>query len=159
MDRIRGGCVTVALMATCLLQPLTANAQTSSPFVGKWHLNTTMSKAPPGETAPTDLMADISRADALHVRWAVTSVDAKGQKDTEAFDAPANGEFYPVSADTTAAFTLTATSLQGTFKDSTGQTDTLTCSLSGDTRRMTCNGQMSQPDGSMARYVDVFDRT
>ena len=160
MDWIRGGCVMVAVAATCLFQQPAAHARTStSTFVGKWHLNAMMSKAPPGETPPADLMTDISRADALHVRWAVTSVDAKGQKDTESFDAPANGEFYPVSGDTTAAFTLTSTSLQGTFKDSTGQTDSLTCTLSGDTRRMTCNGKMSQPNGSMVPYVDVFDRT
>ncbi len=152
----RAGYAAAALSA-CVL-PSMARAQ-ASPFVGHWHLNLALSKQPPGETPPRDIVTDIARADAMHVRWTLTVTDAQGQTDKSTFDLAANGEFYPISGDTTAAVQLTAATLQATFLDSTGQTDKLTCTLTPDGRRMTCNGMISQGSGNMANYVDVFDRS
>jgi hypothetical protein len=130
----------------------------SSAFVGRWHLNRTQSSPPPGEPVPTDVIAEISRADSTHVRWSLTVLAAQGQTSAETFDAVANGEFYPINSDTTAAFSLNRNLLQATFKGPTGQTDTLTCTLSADQRKMTCRGALSDGDGRMTNYVDVYDR-
>jgi hypothetical protein len=130
----------------------------SSAFVGRWHLNRTQSILPPGEPVPNDVIAEISRADSTHVRWSLTVVAAQGQTSVETFDAVANGEFYPINSDTTAAFSLNGNRLQSTFKGPSGQTDTLTCTLSVDQRKMTCRGALSDGDGRTTNYVDVYDR-
>ncbi len=130
----------------------------SSAFVGRWHLNRTQSILPPGEPVPNDVIAEISRADSTHVRWSLTVVAAQGQTSMEIFDAVANGEFYPINSDTTAAFSLNGNRLQSTFKGPSGQTDTLTCTLSADQRKMTCRGALSDGDGRTTNYVDVYDR-
>jgi hypothetical protein len=107
---------------------------------------------------PNDVIAEISRADSTHVRWSLAVVAAQGQTSVETFDAVANGEFYPINSDTTAAFSLNGNRLQSTFKGPSGQTDTLTCTLSVDQRKMTCRGALSDGDGRTTNYVDVYDR-
>jgi hypothetical protein len=126
-------------------------------FVGRWHLNPAQSILPPGEPAPKDLIAEISQADSARVRWSLTVVAAQGQSNVETFDVIANGEFYPINDDTTAAFTVNGSLLQSTFKGPNGETDTLSCALSADQKKMTCRGALS--DGNRTTtYVDVFDR-
>jgi hypothetical protein len=39
-----------------------------------------------------------------------------------------------------------------------GQTDTLTCNLSANHRKMACNGMIDNGDGRTTSYVDVYDR-
>jgi hypothetical protein len=129
-----------------------------SAFVGRWHWNRTQSTVPPGESVPNDVVAEISRVDSTHVRWSLTVLAAQGQTSVETFDTAANGEFYPISSDTMAAFRLIGSTLQATFKGPTGQTDSLTCTLAPDRRRMTCRGALSSGDGRMTDYVDVYDR-
>ena len=129
-----------------------------SSFVGRWHMNLAESILPPGEPAPKDLIAEISQADSARVRWSLTVVAAQGQSNVETFDVIANGEFYPISDDTTAAFAVNGSLLQSTFKGPNGQTDTLTCALSADRKKMTCRGAVSDGDGRTTTYVDVFDR-
>jgi hypothetical protein len=107
---------------------------------------------------PNDVIAEISRADSTHVRWSVTVVAAQGQTSVEIFEAVANGEFYPINSDTTAAFSLNGNLLQSTFKGPSGQTDTLTCILSAHQRKMTCRGALSDGDGRATNYVYVYDR-
>jgi hypothetical protein len=107
---------------------------------------------------PSDVTAEISRADSTHLKWSLTVLASQGQPNVETFDAPANGEFYPVSGDTNAAFRLTARTLQATFKGPTGQTDALACSLAADQKKMTCKGVLSGGDGRTTTYVDVYDR-
>jgi hypothetical protein len=152
-----GRVIASVVAAAALLPPNLAQAQESA-FAGRWHLNKSLSTLPPGEAVPADLVTDIQRADSQHMRWSITIVDEKGQTHAETFDTPANGEFYSINADTSVAFRLAGSGLQATFKDSDGQTDTLTCTLSGDRRRMTCNGTLTQQNGTVRRYVDVFDR-
>ena len=130
----------------------------SSAFVGRWHLNRVESILPPGEPVPKDLIAEISQADSARVRWSLTVVAAQGQSNVETFDVVANGEFYPINSDTTAAFTVNGRLLQSTFKGSNGETDTLACALSADQRKMTCRGALSDGNGRTTTYVDVFDR-
>ncbi len=130
----------------------------SSAFVGRWHLNRTQSILPPGEPVPSDVIAEISRADSTHVKWSLTVVAAQGQTSVETFDTVANGEFYPINSDTTAALSLNGNRLQSTFKGPNGQTDTLTCTLSADQRKMTCRGALNDGDGRTTSYVDVYDR-
>jgi len=130
----------------------------NSPFVGRWHLNRVESVLPPGEPVRKDLIADFSQAGSARVRWSLTVVAAQDQSNVETFDAVANGEFYPINSDTTAAFTVNDSLLQSTFRGPNGQTDTLTCGLSADQRKMTCRGALSDRNGRTATYVDVFDR-
>ena len=130
----------------------------NSPFVGRWHLNLAESNLPPGEPSPKDLIAEISQADGARVKWSLTVVVAPGQSNVETFDVIANGEFYPINDDTTAAFTVNGSLLQSTFKGPNGQTDTLSCAMSADRRKMTCRGAVSDGAGRTTTYVDVFDR-
>ena len=81
-----------------------------------------------------------------------------GAKKVESFEAVADGDFHPINGDTMAAFHLMGNALQATFKRPTGQTDTLTCSLSPDQKRMSCRGVLSSGDGRVTSYVDVYDR-
>jgi hypothetical protein len=104
------------------------------------------------------MTAEISRADSVHVKWSLTVLDPQGQQNVETFDAVANGEFYPISSDTTAAFRLTGDTIQATFQGPAGQMDTLTCTLAAGQKKMTCKGVLSDGKGNTTNYVDVFDR-
>jgi hypothetical protein len=130
----------------------------SSSLVGRWHWNRAQSEMPPGEPVPDDLTVEISRVDSTHVKWSLTVLVAQGRKHVETFDTPANGEFYPVSSDTTAAFRLGDDFLQATFKGPSQETDTLTCTVATDRKKMTCKGTLIEGDGRATSYVDVYDR-
>jgi hypothetical protein len=130
----------------------------SSSLIGRWHWNRAQSTMPPGEPVPNDLTVEISRVDNTHVKWSLTVLAAQGRKNVEAFDTPANGEFYPVSSDTTAAFRIGESSLAATFKGPAGETDTLTCTVSADRLKMTCKGALVDGHGRAVNYVDVYDR-
>jgi hypothetical protein len=130
----------------------------SSAFVGRWHWNRAQSTLPAGEPAPTDITTEISRADSTHVKWSLTVSASQGQSTVETFDTVPNGEFYPISSDTTAAFRLTGSTLEATFKGPAGQTDTLTCTLAADQKKMTCKGVLNDGAGHVTNYVDIFDR-
>jgi hypothetical protein len=103
-------------------------------------------------------MVEITRVDSTHVKWSLSIVAAQGRKNVERFDTVANGEFYPVSSDTTAAFCLGESSLQATFKGPSGETDSLTCTVATDRKKMTCRGTLIDSDGRATNYVDVYDR-
>lgn len=148
----------VGAFAAGLILAGTAAQADDGPFVGRWRWNEKQSALPPGEAAPAEMIAEISRADAAHVRWSVIVTDAQGKKDVESFDAPANGEFYPISNGTVAAFHLDGPALDATFKGPAGETDSLSCTVSTARDRMTCKGTMSESDGKAASYLDVFDR-
>jgi hypothetical protein len=130
----------------------------SSALVGRWHGNRAQSTVPPGEPVPNDLTVEISRVDSTHVKWSLTVLAEQDRKNVENFDTPANGEFYPVSSDTTAAFRLGEGSLQATFKGAAGETDTLTCTVTADRKKMTCEGVLVDANGRVSNYVDVYDR-
>jgi hypothetical protein len=154
---MRVGVVVMALSAAVVLQSGPARAQ-ASPFIGQWHLNTSLSKAAPGETPPSDLVTQIDRMDTAHVHWTTTSTDGQGQKDVETFDTPGNGEFYSLDGSTMVSHKLSPSTVQSTYRDASGQTDVLTCTLSGNARQMTCNGVITHQDNSVVHYTDVFDR-
>lgn len=156
MSWIKTGFIVAALGGAVL--PLGAAQAQSSPFIGRWHLNIGQSTRPQGESPPADLSTDIARLDDMHVHWSTTTTDAKGQKSVETFDTPGNGEFYSLDGDTMVSHQLSLTRVQSTFKDANGQTDVLTCTLSNDARKMSCSGVITHQDGSVANYVDVFDR-
>ena len=149
-------CAAPALVSPALVSPAWAQ---SSAFVGHWHLNRAQSTMPPGEAPPGDLVTDITRLDVLHARWSVSVRGSDGKTDTQTFDTPANGEFYPVDADTTASVQLTNAGLQTVFRDTNGSTDTITCNLSQDQQKMTCDGAITGQNGAVSRYRDVFDRS
>ena len=146
------------IIGFCVVLAASSAWAEDSPFVGRWHWNRAQSTMPPGEPVPNDVTAEISRADSTHLKWSLTVLDSQSQSNVETFDAPANGEFYPVSSDTTAAFRLTGSTLQATFKGPSGQTDDLTCTVAGDQKKMTCRGVLSDEKGRTANYADVYDR-
>ncbi len=158
MKRPRGIGAILGFGGVCMVLAVGAARADGNAFVGRWHLNQAQSKAPPGDVLPPDMMAEFSRVDAKHVKWSITVTDAQGRPSVEAFDTPANGEFYPISSDTTAAITLNSNTLQVIFKGPVGETDTLTCTLSAGARKMTCNGTLSRPHETPQSYVDVYDR-
>jgi len=107
---------------------------------------------------PKDLICEISRAVDSHVKWSVTVLTAEDRPHVETFDTVANGEFYPISSETTASFRLTGDTLQVTFKGPAGQSDAHTCTLSADHKQMICRGVLTEGDGRTVNYVDVYDR-
>ena len=155
MNRLRS--ITV-IMGLCVVLTASSAGAESSPFVGRWHWNRAQSTLPPGETAPNDLMSEISRADGTYVTWSVTIVTPDGQPHVVTFDAAASGEFVRISSDTTASARLTGDTLQATFKGPTGQSDAQTCTVSADQQQMTCRGVLTDGNGQTANYVDVYDR-
>ncbi len=157
MTWMRVGCVVLAAAGLVPLQAVQAQSQTSG-FVGKWQLNLGQSKPAPGETAPASLMTQIDRMDAAHVHWTTTTTNAQGQKDVETFDNPGNGEFYSLNGYTMVNHKLSPSMVQSTFRDDSGESDVLSCTLANNARQMTCNGLVTHPDGSTSRYTDVFDR-
>ena len=155
MNRLRS--ITM-VMGLCAVLAASAAWAGSSPFVGRWHWNRAQSTPPPGEPVPKDLICEIARAEDSHVKWSVTVLTAAGRQHVETFDTVANGEFYPLSSETTASFRLTGDTLQATFKGPTGQSDTQTCTISADHKQMTCRGVLTEGDGRTVNYVDVYDR-
>ena len=155
---MRGFRTTKVVVGLCVALVASSAWADGSSFVGRWHLNRAQSTLPPGEPVPNDVIAEISRVDSTHVQWSLTVLAAQGQTSVETFDAVPNGEFYPINSDTTAAFSLIGNTLQATFKGPTGQTDTLTCTLAADQKKMTCKGVLSSGDGRTTNYVDVYDR-
>ena len=155
---MRGFGIAKAVVGICIALAAGSAWAESSSLLGRWHWNGAQSTMPPGEPVPTDLTVEISRVDSTHVKWSLNVLAAQGRKNVEAFDTPANGEFYPVSSDTTAAFRLGEGSLQATFKGSSGETDTLTCTVAADRKKMTCKGTLIDGEGRATNYVDVYDR-
>jgi len=155
MNRLRGITMVIGLCAALVSSSAWAE---SSLFVGRWHLNRVQSMLPPGDPVPKDVICDISRADGNHVKWSVTVLTTEGRRHVETFDTVANGEFYPISSETTASFRLTGDTLQATFDGPTGQSDAQTCILSADHKQMICRGVLTEGDGRTVNYVDVYDR-
>ena len=129
MPRLRG--ITVVMSLCALLTTSSARAE-SSPFVGRWQWNRAHSTLPPGAPVPQDFLCDLARAESNHVSWSVTILTPEGQPYVETFAAPANGDFSPISSETTAAVRLTEDTLQVTFTGPAGQSDTQTCTLATD---------------------------
>ena len=147
MQHRRGTNLGIGLCGLVMLAMAGSAWAGDAPFVGHWHWNRAESKLPAGEPVPADLTADFTRVDNTHVKWRITVTSAQGQKSVESFDTPANGEFYPINSDTTASFHVNGGTLQAIFKGAAGQSDTLTCTLSADQRKMTCNGALTGTDG------------
>jgi hypothetical protein len=152
----RIGAVVAALGFLVVQTP--AWAADPSPLVGTWRWNPSLSRLPAGEAAPAALTAVISRADPLHVAWAITTTGPKGDTAMRSFDVPANGEAYPISSDTRASIQLTARGLNAVFRGPAGEVDTLSCMVGGAGTRMTCDGEVQGQDKKTSRYVDVYDR-
>jgi len=146
------------IMGVCLALATPAAWAESSSFVGRWHWNRARSTLPPGEPSPNDLVSDISQAEADAVRWTVTIVTPDDQRHVVTFEAGADGEFQPISSDTTASARLTGDTLQATFNGPTGLSDTQTCTVSANRQQMTCRGVVSDQKGHTVNYVDVYDR-
>jgi hypothetical protein len=153
-----GSQITRVILGLCVASVGGSARADASPFVGRWHLNRAESTIPPGKPGPMDVTAEILRADSTHMRWSITVPAAQGQPSVETFDTPANGEFYPISNDTTAAFRLTASTVHATFKGPADQTDTQTCTLANDKKKMICKGILNNGQGRTMDYVDVYDR-
>jgi hypothetical protein len=149
---------TKAVLGLCIVLAVSSAWADSSSLIGRWHWNRAQSTMPTGEPVPNDLTVEISRVDSTHVKWSLTVLAEQGRKNVEAFDTPANGEFYPVSSDTTAAFRLGESSLAATFKGPAGETDTLTCAVAADRKKMTCRGVLIDGEGRATNYIDVYDR-
>jgi hypothetical protein len=155
MTQLKG--ITV-IMGLCALLATSSAWAESSPFEGRWQWNREHSTPPPGAPVPEDLLCDLARTESNHVRWSITIFTPEDQPYVETFDVTANGEFSPISSETTASVRLTDDTLQATFKGPTGQSDTQTCTLAADHTQMTCRGVLSAGDGQTVNYVDVYDR-
>src|SRR5262245_58374393 len=155
MTRLEG--ITV-IMGLCTLLATSAAWAASSPFEGRWQWNRGQSTPPPGAPVSEDLLCDIARTESSHVQWSITILTTGDQPYVEPFDVTANGEFSPISSETTASVSLTDDTLRATFKGPAGASDAQTCTLSADQKQMTCRGVLTVGDGQTVNYVDVYDR-
>lgn len=158
MTRWRG---ITAMIGLCAGLAASAAWADGSPFVGRWHWNATQSTTTPGEPVPKDVTAEITNADNSRVTWVVHITDLQGQPHQESFDAAPDGAFHQVQGSgdgTTASFTLASNALQAVFKGPAGETDQLACTVSADSKQMTCQGVLNDGKGHSDNYRDVYDR-
>lgn len=157
---LAGGC---ASANSAVQTASSAQENRNNPFVGRWHWNRAQSAMPPDDPMPGDVTVEISRADSAHLKWSLTGRSSPGGPNVEtpnvqAFDAPANGDFYPVSDDITAAFRVTGSTLRATFQGPSGLMDAQTCTLAANQKEMICQGALSDREGPETDYVDVYAR-
>jgi hypothetical protein len=149
--------ITVMMGLCALLATSSARAE-SSPFVGRWQWNQAQSTPPPGAPGPEGFLCDIARTESSHLQWSITILTTEDQPYVETFDVTTDGEFSPISSETTASVRLTDDILQATFKGPAGASDVQTCTLSADQKQMTCRGVLRTGAGQAVKYVDVYDR-
>jgi hypothetical protein len=133
----------------------------SGSFVGGWHWDKAQSSSIPGEPAPRDIVLDITDMSGGALKWTLTEIDPQGGKHTESFDGKSDGTPTPVTGaggPTTAAFTLAGATLKAVFKSPDGSSDSWSCALAPDGRKMNCQGMESDGKGHSAGYTDVYDR-
>jgi hypothetical protein len=133
----------------------------SGGFTGKWRWNMGQSTMVPGEPPPKAIILEIAQAAGGKLKWTVTETDPSGQPHVESFDGVADGKQRPLQGgegQTTASFTITDSGLSASFKSPDGASDSWTCSVSGDSRQMTCRGTESDGKGHSEPYTDVYDR-
>jgi len=136
-----------------------AGAAAPSPFVAEWHWNKGASTSIPGEPSPHEVVLNITSADPAHVEWTLTTVDENGARAVQTFSGAGDGKPVTGSPDgSTRAFTVTATSLDSVYRYPDGSSDSASCSLSTDRKKLTCRGSESDGKGHSATYVDVYDR-
>jgi hypothetical protein len=136
-----------------------AEAQSPS-FVGQWHWirgeSTTTLTAP-----PRYVLLNITAAAPDRVEWTMTGTDAQGQKHVHAFIGTGNGTPAPVRGapdGTTAAFTVTSSSMSAAYANRDGSGERTSCSLTPDRNRMICEGNESDGKGHTTSFRDVYDR-
>jgi len=148
---LAAGLLTLAASAAMAADP--------SPFVGEWHWNKTASTSVPGEPLPREVVLNIASADRAHVQWTLTTVDDKGASDVQSFTGTGDGKPITGSPDgATRAFTVTPATLDSVYRYPDGGSDSASCSLSADRKKLTCRGSESDGKGHSATYVDVYDR-
>jgi hypothetical protein len=143
------------VMGLCIASVAGSAWPDSNAFVGRWHSNRTQ---PAGEPVLNDVTAEISRVDSTHVQWSLTVLASQGQTSVETFDALANGEFYPISNDTTAAFRLGGKHPSSDVQGSNRAERHPDCTLAADRKKMTCQGVLSSGEGRTTTYVEVYHR-
>ncbi len=152
-----------ALLALTLFSvvPALAHAEDMR-FVGTWHWSKTESTTIPGEPLPRDITLSIAEAVSGKLKWTVTEIDPGGGKHVESFDGAPDGKPRPLQGgdgQTTAAFTMTEGAISAVFTAPDGGSDSWSCTISSDGRKMTCKGAESDGKGHSQPYADVYDRT
>ena len=133
-----------------------------SQFVGNWHWNRAESSTVPGEQPAQDIRLNITELSGGKLKWTLNAVDPAGQRHTESFDGKVDGTPTPVAGaggQTTAAFTIAGDRLSAVFRSPDGGSDSWSCSLAADGRKMSCKGMESDGKGHNADYTDVYDRS
>lgn len=152
---------TVALLSALIALSAGPVVAQSPTFVGRWHWNRSASTLAPGEPAPKDVVLDITDASVGHLRWSLSETDPTGQTHAESFDGPADGRPGTLTGaedQTSASFTLDLGNLRAVFYGPEGASDSWSCSVSADGRRMTCAGTEADGQGHTRGYTDVYDR-
>jgi len=139
----------------------TANTQTAR-FVGQWHWNRTDSTSlVSNEPAPQDVVLSIAAAEPGRVQWTLTALDAKGDAHLQSYSGRGDGSAAQIagaSDGAMAAFTVTAAAFRGVYSNRDGSSERTACAVTGDGRRMTCDGTEIDAKGRTRNYVDVYDR-
>lgn len=141
------------------LPALDAGAQ-SAGFVGEWQWSKAESSSAPGEPLPRLIDLTIKSASPQSVQWTLTTVDANGQQHVESFAGTGSGQPTAVTGGggTTAAFTLTATTMSSNYTNPDGSSERASCALSANGKKMTCQGAESDGKGHSLNYTDVYNR-
>ena len=168
MRRFTIGAAAAGLWTLAAVLPVGA-AMTVSPFAGAWHLNKDESKLVAGNPAPQDIIWEIKNYstkghnDYNKVQYSLTIIYPDGKGRVEGFNGAFDGKPYPVQGreeGATRSYTvLPDGSLKSEFiSPKTNVTGSQTCSLSPDSKKMTCQGTAADAQGKPAQYTVVFDR-
>jgi hypothetical protein len=149
----------ILLTASLLLLPVVAFAA-EGPMTGPatWTWNAKESKTA-GE-APKSMVLKVTKDDGTHLAWSMTATDTKGKVNKMSWTGAYDGKERPAKGGGVAAFSKGSDgSTKIAYKDPAGGTGEEICTVTGDKKKMTCEGTMKGKDGKSADYTDVYDRS
>ncbi|MFI4987160.1 MAG: hypothetical protein ACHQF3_06950 [Alphaproteobacteria bacterium] len=161
------GVASAGLLTLAAALPVDA-AMTVSPYAGAWHWNKDESHLIQG-AAPLDLVLEIKNftghghTDYNRVQSSLTITYPDGTQRIEGYDGAFDGKPYPVRGrddGATRSYTVGPDgALQSEFKSPKAAIDAVsTCTLSPDSKKMTCKGTAQDTAGKPADFVVVYDR-
>ncbi len=145
-----------------VLAVLAANSALARPdsLEGKWRFDPKESDLLPGETAPAELIMNITKDDGRAFQWVVTVKMPDGQSGSTVFKGAIDGKAYPVEGrpGSTSAFSWLEDGSLKQVSESPGGIATEICGFPPGGKRFVCNTRQTDIQGRAVSYVETFDR-
>jgi hypothetical protein len=129
-----------------------------NPFVGTWKLNVAKSRYDPGPTPKSQIRTWESSG-----KVTIEGIDAMGKPRTYGYTLKTDGKDYPATgatngADSVAAKSIDANTVQATFKRGGKQFEVANFSLSDNGKRLTIESKGTTTNGQPFNNVQVWDK-